>query len=222
MNNIFEKSLEYVKENIVNLFLYVLSFLVVNLPFQFLEDYLLPKQELFGLSIFINIITSIIAVLFSAEAYLAIREDRNLRYFGGIFILKEYGFDFVKLILLINIKVFLWSLLFVIPGIIKGIEYQRAVYLKVRNPELTNKECFEVAKEQMNGFKAQFFGLNFLVGILLTIALVVVLSTSYFTLTPLFMFLSVIIGWILIFTSAMIIYSIQGNFNVEMDKYYEQ
>lgn len=41
---------------------------------------------------------------------------------------------------LMVLKVFLWMLLLVIPGIIKGIAYSQAFYIKAENPELSASE----------------------------------------------------------------------------------
>ena len=47
----------------------------------------------------------------------------------------------------------LWSLLFVIPGIVKGISYSMAYYIKRDNPNLTASEAITKSRELMNGLK---------------------------------------------------------------------
>ncbi len=67
---------------------------------------------------------------------------------------------FPKAILLgivIGIFVFLWSLLFIIPGIIKGISYSQAFYILLENPDMSTFECISASKELMSGHKAEYF-----------------------------------------------------------------
>ncbi|MCD8052962.1 MAG: DUF975 family protein [Lachnospiraceae bacterium] len=49
--------------------------------------------------------------------------------------------------------IFLWSLLFVIPGIVKAYEYRMVPYLLADNPELTAHEALERSREMMRGEK---------------------------------------------------------------------
>ncbi|MDE5565296.1 MAG: DUF975 family protein, partial [Oscillospiraceae bacterium] len=56
--------------------------------------------------------------------------------------------------------IFLWSLLFIIPGIIKAYEYFLIPYMLAENPHLDRKRAFEISKQTMNGEKASLFLLN--------------------------------------------------------------
>lgn len=55
---------------------------------------------------------------------------------------------------------FLWSLLFVIPGIIKSISYSQMFYLMADNPKLSAAEAQAKSMELMNGHKAEYFVLQ--------------------------------------------------------------
>ncbi len=55
---------------------------------------------------------------------------------------------------------FLWSLLFVIPGIIKGYEYMLIPYLLADNPQMDREEAFAKSKEMMDGNKWKAFVLD--------------------------------------------------------------
>jgi len=70
----------------------------------------------------------------------------------------------VKTMFMINLKVFLWSLLFVIPGIIKSFEYALVPYLISENPDMSTQRAFEISKNTMNGEKMKLFllGLSFI------------------------------------------------------------
>ena len=58
------------------------------------------------------------------------------------------GFSYIGPAILLNIMIAvftcLWSLLFVIPGIIKGISYSMAYFVLADNPELSAKEALEI------------------------------------------------------------------------------
>lgn len=71
----------------------------------------------------------------------------------------RYGFSFV-LVLLQGIYILLWSLLFVIPGIIKSCAYSMAHYIALENPELSANECITRSKEMMDGHKWDYFCLR--------------------------------------------------------------
>ena len=69
-----------------------------------------------------------------------------------------YGFKVKYLrnigtLLLVGIKLALWSLLLVVPGIIKSFEYAIIPYILADDPEISSKEAFRKAKEMMMGNK---------------------------------------------------------------------
>ena len=59
-----------------------------------------------------------------------------------------------------NLFTFLWSLLFIIPGIIKFYEYRMIPYILAENPTLSYKEAFELSKKMMYGQKWKTFVLD--------------------------------------------------------------
>jgi len=62
--------------------------------------------------------------------------------------------------LLVAIYTFLWSLLFVIPGIVKGLSYAMTPYILKDNPELKNDAAIERSMAMMNGKKWKLFVLH--------------------------------------------------------------
>lgn len=62
--------------------------------------------------------------------------------------------------LLKNIKVFLWTLLFVIPGIIKSYEYQMIPYLLAEDPSLSSEEAFARSRHMTMHHKFDMFVLD--------------------------------------------------------------
>lgn len=67
----------------------------------------------------------------------------------------------IWVLVLVGIKTALWSLLFVIPGIIKSFEYSIIPYILADDAEISSKDAFKKAKEMMNGNKWRLFKLNF-------------------------------------------------------------
>lgn len=62
--------------------------------------------------------------------------------------------------LLQGLFVFLWSLLFVIPGIIMAYAYSMAIYVANDNPELSAMDAIRKSRELMNGHKWDLFVLD--------------------------------------------------------------
>lgn len=59
----------------------------------------------------------------------------------------------VKTLFLRDLYVFLWSLLLIVPGIIKALEYSQVEYLLAEDPSLSTQEALERSKEMMDGNK---------------------------------------------------------------------
>ena len=62
--------------------------------------------------------------------------------------------------LLYNIFIMLWSMLFVIPGIVKSYSYALTYYVKLDNPELSPTEAITESRRLMNGYKMKLFLLD--------------------------------------------------------------
>jgi len=62
--------------------------------------------------------------------------------------------------LLISIFVALWSILFVIPGIVMTYAYSMAFYIKCDHPEYDWRTCIDQSKAMMSGHKGELFYLD--------------------------------------------------------------
>ncbi len=73
--------------------------------------------------------------------------------------------------LLMTLCIFLWTLLFIVPGIIKSYSYSMAYYILIENPDMSAMEAITASKEMMKGHKFELFilHLSFLPWILLCI-----------------------------------------------------
>lgn len=76
----------------------------------------------------------------------------------------------------------LWSMLFVIPGIIAAYRYSFAIFLMLDHPEMSPMDCIRKSKELTNGHKMELFklDLSFLGWILLSVIPFVQLFTLPF------------------------------------------
>lgn len=74
--------------------------------------------------------------------------------------IKENPFRSIVLQFLINLFVFLWMLLFIIPGIVKSYAYSMSFYLTIRKPELAANEALDESKELTKGYKMDLFLLD--------------------------------------------------------------
>lgn len=62
--------------------------------------------------------------------------------------------------LMTTIFTLLWSLLFVIPGIVKAYAYSMAMYIKVDHPDYDWKMCIDESQRMMEGHKGELFMLD--------------------------------------------------------------
>ncbi|MBQ0037505.1 MAG: DUF975 family protein [Clostridiales bacterium] len=59
--------------------------------------------------------------------------------------------------LMTTIFTMLWSLLLIVPGIVKGLGYSMATYIKADYPEYDWKQCIEQSQNMMRGHKGELF-----------------------------------------------------------------
>lgn len=66
----------------------------------------------------------------------------------------------VKVLFFQHLYILLWTLLFIIPGLIKSYEYAMVSYLLTENPNLEKNEALQMSKEMMYGHKMELFMLQ--------------------------------------------------------------
>lgn len=95
--------------------------------------------------------------------------------------------DFLRIgltLLLKDLYVFLWSLLFLIPGVIKSISYSQTSFIMHDNPELGYNAAIERSMAMMDGYKMRYFWLQlsfigWYIGVLLTCGLLMLWVNPY-------------------------------------------
>lgn len=114
-----------------------------------------------------------------AWVYLAIsrREQPDVAYmFSGF---KQFGRTFLAY-LLISIFTFLWSLLLIVPGIIKTYSYSQTFFILRDNPNISALDAITESRHMMNGHKGRLFGLSltFLLWYLIPLAVAIAGTVS--------------------------------------------
>lgn len=95
--------------------------------------------------------------------FLRVARNEDFRNFTGLmfsnFNSKNYG-RALELPFLTTVYVFLWTLLFIIPGIVKSYSYAMAFYISKDNPELSAEGCIRESRNMMDGYKGKLFLLD--------------------------------------------------------------
>lgn len=88
--------------------------------------------------------------------FLKISRNEPVTY-KELFSKKNMASSYITISLLVGLFTMLWSLLFIIPGIIAALNYSLVYYVKLDNLELSSKEVISKSKEMMRGHKWDFF-----------------------------------------------------------------
>ena len=92
--------------------------------------------------------------------YLLKQQDREVNSVKDLFSqFDRFGQGFLQAFLR-GLYTFLWSLLFVIPGIVKSFGYAMTPFLMAEDPNLTAKEAIKLSQEKMMGHKGELFCLD--------------------------------------------------------------
>ena len=93
------------------------------------------------------------------EASFEERKAGQLGIVGHAFKKGRYG-NVIKTMFLMGLYEFFWSLLFIIPGIIKSYEYRMIPYILADDPTISTEEAFAKSREMMTGQKWKAFVLD--------------------------------------------------------------
>lgn len=87
----------------------------------------------------------------------------------------------MKTMLLVNVYTILWSLLFIIPGIVKGFAYSMTPYIIYENPNLTADTAITLSRKLTDGAKGDLFvfGLSYFGWMLLNVFTLGILGIVY-------------------------------------------
>ncbi len=113
----------------------------------------------FAYSIAIFIVGSAVELgynLFNLSLY----ESGNAPKIETIFSRFSYFGNALLLRFLMFLKIFLWTLLLIIPGIVASFRYALAPYIMAEQPDITASDAIEQSKQLMQGHKARLFWLK--------------------------------------------------------------
>jgi uncharacterized membrane protein len=108
----------------------------------------------------LSVISNLVTFLFSiGTSKCAIENTRGrlLKISDLFFGFRVKPFKFLGLYIWEMILILLWSCLFIVPGIIKGLSYSQAFFLMIENPEYGIRESVNKSKMIMEGHKMKLF-----------------------------------------------------------------
>ena len=137
-----------------------------------------------GIVLLISVLITLFAInplVVGAKRFFMVsrQEKAGLGELGFAF--KKGYFNVVKIEFLRGLFTWLWTLLFIIPWIIKGYEYRMIPYILAENPEIDYKEAFHLSKEMMTWEKWNTFvlDLSFILWGILSIFTCMIASVFY-------------------------------------------
>lgn len=161
------------------------------------EEFGVPGPEIVAIVIFVIVFIIIfviaMAIAIVLDAFVINPLEIGIRRFGLANLnakaeVKEIGFGYdhnykngVKTMFFRDLYTFLWSLLFIIPGIVKSYEYRMIPYLLADHPDMTSEQAFAESKRMMTGQKWSAFvlDLSFIGWDILSILTLGILSIFY-------------------------------------------
>ena len=116
------------------------------------------------LATFLSILTTLLTmVLASGFALYCMAVRRGER---AEFLTLFDGFSIAGKVIAVNLLMYLyitlWTLLFVIPGIIAAYRYRFALFNLYENPDISPFEALDMSKRQTTGYKLQLFLMDFI------------------------------------------------------------
>lgn len=147
--------------------------------FSSLSNQDMSKQEMIGLSVVLLLVFGIIGIIgltikvfvgypleVGGRGYflLASKAEQNnesipfstlgMGFKSGIYI------NVIKTLFLRSLFIFLWTLCFIIPGIIRGYAYAFVPYILAENPNIPSNRALELSKRMTDGEKMEMFFLD--------------------------------------------------------------
>lgn len=131
-----------------------------------------------GFSMFVQYIFQGIISFGMCVTLLKCIKNDSQGWFSGAFGGFARPLEMFWLTMLMMIKIVLWALLLIIPGIVACFRYALAWYVKAENPEMSANACIKRSSELMDGRKRNFviLGLSYFGWFLLVVLPIIVAS----------------------------------------------
>ena len=140
----------------------VSSFTAGNLS----KDFISFLTMILGIIIIIGIIGILLTIFVfnplkvGVQKFFIENHYSNSRLSSLLWAFKTNYSNTVKTMFLMQVYLFLWSLLFAIPGIIKGYSYRLVPFILADNPDMDPDDAITLSREMMNGQKFEVFVLD--------------------------------------------------------------
>ena len=112
-----------------------------------------------GASLLVSIIVAPAFSLSMAKIYLSVTDGIKPTAGDSFFGFEDFWAAF-KVTFLVGIYTFLWSLIFVIPGIVKAYSYSMSLYILAENKGKSARECIRESMAMTEGYKMDLFVLD--------------------------------------------------------------
>lgn len=142
---------------------FLLLYLSLNLVLGLISAIAAPSTALplssSPLQLFIRVLVGLLSSVLSIGfiLYCMTVRRRQRAEFATLFDGFSFAGRVIGLVIIEFFFIFLWSLLFIIPGFIAAYRYRFAYYNLCENPALGAMEALELSKRQTMGYKAQLF-----------------------------------------------------------------
>ena len=138
----------------------LIDYIVGSISFDKYSEYIAMQTGFSWINLVCTVVGLLAGVFTIAKAgfFLKITNgDKSTKVTVKDFFKEGRFLESLGLYVIIVLKIFLWSLLFVIPGIVKMFSYSMAPYLKYNNPEKSSIDCIHESARIMNGYKGSLF-----------------------------------------------------------------
>ena len=120
-------------------------------------DQLILKLLSYPIAILFSIFVSYPLSYGLSNAFVRAKRAKTSVAVSDLFLAKDQYFGVVGTGFFVGLYTLLWSLLFLIPGIYKGLAYSMSVFIRHDHPELTANECIDLSEDMMDGHKLDLF-----------------------------------------------------------------
>ncbi len=117
-----------------------------------------PSSTAQLISTALDVIQLIVSVGFTVFLFNTVR--RTGAVYGNL--LDGFG-PYIRVVVLqivVGVFIALWSLLFIIPGIVAAYRYSMAKYIMLDHPDYSIMQCIRASKQMTNGYKGKLFALD--------------------------------------------------------------
>ena len=152
----YTKTCKQYREEAHNLFKTQSNNLVTLYLVYFLIAIGIGVLSIFGVGAIVNLLVTGSFTIALAYVSKKVHKGEKVKTDDLFYGFNDFGKSFV-LYLLVSIYTFLWSLLFVIPGLIKSFSYSMAFFIQNDNPDYTPSQCIDESRRIMDGHKMDAF-----------------------------------------------------------------